>query len=107
MSVEASTVNLTAKPYCVKREEFSVAEVSELLNAVDENEVYVYLYDKIEYQSAAYFCIIGLLVIFLCIVAPPVATRSWRVCSGSIVVTTLDCGPGGSRFESRVGANIL
>ena len=29
------------------------------------------------------------------------------VCSGSIVVTTLDCGPRGSRFKSRVGANIL
>ena len=29
------------------------------------------------------------------------------VCSGSIVVTTLDCGPRGSWFESRVGANIL
>ena len=29
------------------------------------------------------------------------------VCSGSIVVTTLDCGPGGSWFESRVGVNIL
>ena len=27
--------------------------------------------------------------------------------SGSIVVTTLDCGPRGSWFESRVGANIL
>ena len=26
--------------------------------------------------SAAYFCIIGFLVIFLCIVAPPVVTRS-------------------------------
>ena len=32
---------------------------------------------------------------------------SHAVCSGSIVVTTLDCGPGGSWFESRVGANIL
>ena len=29
------------------------------------------------------------------------------VCSGSIVVTTLDCGPIGSWFKSRVGANIL
>ena len=29
------------------------------------------------------------------------------VCSGSIVVTTLDCGPGGPWFKSRVGANIL
>ena len=29
------------------------------------------------------------------------------MCSGSIVVTTLDCGPRGSRFKSRVGANIL
>ena len=29
------------------------------------------------------------------------------LCSGSIVVTTLDCGPGGSWFEFRVGANIL
>ena len=29
------------------------------------------------------------------------------VYSGSIVVTTLDCGPGGAWFESRVGANIL
>ena len=29
------------------------------------------------------------------------------MCSGSIVVTTLDCGPGGSWFESRVGNNIL
>ena len=29
------------------------------------------------------------------------------VCSGSIVVTTLDSGPGGPGFESRVGANIL
>ena len=29
--------------------------------------------------SAAYFCIIGFLVIFLCIVAPPVGTRSRRV----------------------------
>ena len=28
------------------------------------------------------------------------------VCKGSIVVTTLDCGPGGSWFESRVCANI-
>ena len=26
------------------------------------------------------------------------------VCSGSVVVTTLDSGPGGSWFESRVGA---
>ena len=26
MSVKTSTVNLTAKPYCIKREEFSVAE---------------------------------------------------------------------------------
>ena len=31
----------------------------------------------------------------------------YSVCSGSIVVTTLDSGPGGSWFESRVGANIL
>ena len=30
-----------------------------------------------------------------------------HVCSGSIVVTTLDCGPRGSRFKSRVDANIL
>ena len=29
--------------------------------------------------SAAHFCIIGFLVIFLCIVAPPVRTRSRRV----------------------------
>ena len=29
------------------------------------------------------------------------------VCSGSIVVATLDSGPGGSWFESRVDANIL
>ena len=29
------------------------------------------------------------------------------VCIGSIVVTTLDSGPGGPGFESRVGANIL
>ena len=29
------------------------------------------------------------------------------VCSGSIVVTTLDSGPEDSGFESRVGANIL
>ena len=29
------------------------------------------------------------------------------VFSGIIVVTTLDCGPRGSWFESRVGANIL
>ena len=40
----------------------------------------------------------------------PVFTRihlGFYVCSGSIVVTTLDCGPRGSRFKSRVGANIL
>ena len=30
-----------------------------------------------------------------------------QVCSGSVVVTTLDCGPRGSWFKSRVGANIL
>ena len=30
-----------------------------------------------------------------------------QVCSGSIVVTTLDYKSGGSWFESRVGANIL
>ena len=29
--------------------------------------------------SAAYFCLIGFLVNFLCIVASPVGTRSWRV----------------------------
>ena len=33
--------------------------------------------------------------------------RYSQVCSGSIVVTTLDCGPGGSWLESRVGTNIL
>ena len=31
----------------------------------------------------------------------------WLVCSGSIVLTTLDCGPGDFWFEFRVGANIL
>ena len=35
-----------------------------------------------------------------CFLAPAVS-------SGSIVATTLDSGPGGSWFESRVGANIL
>ena len=34
---------------------------------------------KIRIDSAAYFCIIGFLVNILCIVAPPVGTRSWRV----------------------------
>ena len=33
--------------------------------------------------------------------------RFYYECSGSIVVTTLNCGPGGPWFRSRVGANIL
>ena len=33
--------------------------------------------------------------------------KKGKVCSGSIMVTTLDCGPRGCRFKSRVGANIL
>ena len=35
------------------------------------------------------------------------AVSSCPQCSGSIVVTTLDSGPGGSWFESSVGANII
>ena len=29
------------------------------------------------------------------------------MCDGTSVVTTLDCGPGGIWFKSRVGANIV
>ena len=48
----------------------------------------------------------GVDMIHICIMPTPLCSVS-IVCSGSIVVTTLDSGPGGSWFESRVGANIL
>ena len=44
---------------------------------------------------------------FLLIAAPLSCLSRSPVCSGSIVVTTLDCGPRGSWFKSRVGTNIL
>ena len=64
-------------------------------------------------RSVTYFMNGPLYVVSECLANNDVTNCFWMVtwstklCSGSIVVTTLDCGPGGSWFESWVGANIL